>query len=137
MNTTTNNKMVEITYNGLNFTLDFTKKGVPDVYFKGKLLRPIFNRKLGRNHFSICLPKAEYEGYPGTYISANGYGVIYHVFCYRLIAAGMEKLRTGEFDYEKFKGMQVDHIDSCSNNDNPSNLRWTTRKRNNSRKHAR
>lgn len=33
--------------------------------------------------------------------------------------------------------MHIDHADNDSTNDNPSNLRITTRKKNNSRKHAR
>ena len=133
---TTDNKIVEITYNGFNFTVDFTKKGVPSIYYNGKLLKPTLNKKLNRSHVTLSLP-LELMGRPGLYICANGYECLYHIYTYRLIAAAMEKRRTGEFDYEKFKDLQVDHIDGNSSNDTPSNLRWTTRKRNNSRKMAR
>lgn len=132
----TNEKVVEVTYNGFTFTVDFTKRGVPDVYYNGKLLRPIINKKLNRNHYSLVLPLS-YKDWPGVSISGNKYCYLYHVYCYRIIAAGMEVLKNGSFDYEKFKGMQVDHVDGNPSNDNPSNLRWMTRKRNNSRKMAR
>lgn len=42
-----------------------------------------------------------------------------------------------DFDYDYYKNLQVDHIDSCSTNDAPENLRWVSRKFNNSTKHSR
>lgn len=131
-----NNKVVEITYNNLKFTVDFTKRGVPAVYYEGKLLEPHLNKNLNRYYFNIYLGKNIDFEVPGVHTSKNGYAW-YNVYQYRIVAAGMEMLRTGEFDYEKFKGLQCDHINNNSSDDKPSNLRLTTRKRNNSRKHAR
>lgn len=90
MNTTTNtnDKIVEITYNGFNFTVDFTKKGVPGIYYNGKRLKPTLSKKLNRNHVTLSLP-LEFMGKPGIYVSSNGYGCLYHIYTYRLIAAAM------------------------------------------------
>lgn len=132
----TNNKTVTINYSGMDFTLDFSKKGVPAIYYKGELLKASYNKSLKRWYIQVYLG-TDYEGIQGAYRHCKWNVGYYSTPRYRLVAAGMEKLRTGEFDYAKFKGMQVDHIDNNPENDTPSNLRWTTRKRNNRRKNAR
>lgn len=93
-----NNKVVEINYNNLRFTVDFTKRGVPDVYYNGKLLIPYFNRKLNRYYFNIYLGKITNFGVSDLYTNKDGY-TWYNVYQYRIVAAGMEMLRTGKFDY--------------------------------------
>ena len=132
----TNDKTVTINYAGLDFTLDFSKRGVPEIYCRGELLKPSYNKPLNRWYIQVYLGK-DYASVFGAHKHAKWDVGYYSTPRYRLVAAGMEKLRNGEFDYEKFKGMQVDHIDNNPQNDVPSNLRWTTRKRNNSRKNAR
>ena len=85
---TTDNKIVEITYNGFNFTVDFTKKGVPGIYYNGKRLNPTLSKKLNRNHVTISLP-LEFKGKPGIYVCSRGYYCLFHIYTYRLIAAAM------------------------------------------------
>ena len=119
--------MKTITYNDIEFTVDGT-----DVYHEGKLVKAYLNRKLNRWYLSVYLGK-NWEGIKGArYISK--WGVAYYtVPRYRIIAAA----NTPDYTYEKYKGLQVDHIDGDPSHDVKSNLRWTTRKRNNSRKMAR
>ena len=82
------NKQVTITYAEMEFTIDFSKRGIPSIYHNGKLLKPIHNKKLNRYHFSISLPKEMVGVVPGTHLSSNGYGAIWHEYRYRLVAAG-------------------------------------------------
>lgn len=130
-------KLITVTYNGLEFTVDFTKRGVPDIYHDGKLLKPTFNQYVKRWYVHAYLG-SEWSKTPGATAHCQrknlGY---YNVPRYRIVCAALVKMRTGEFNYEEYRHMECDHIDGDSTNDNPSNIRFTTRKRNNSRKMAR
>ena len=109
--------MKTIIYNNLELTVD----GM-DVYYKGKLIKPSYHKTLKRWYLTIYLGKL-----------GDGKYNYYTVPRYRIIAAANDP----NYDYDTYKDLQVDHIDNCSSNDHPSNLRFTTRKFNNSRKHAR
>lgn len=122
-----NNKIVTVNYANLDFTVDFTKRGIPEVSCLGKTLKPIFNRKLSRYHYSIYLTNEQAEKVPGSSRLANGYGAMLHVYRYRIISAALEVLHGKPFNYEEFSKMQTDHIDNDPTNDNPSNLRIVTR----------
>lgn len=51
------NKTVTINYSGMDFTLDFSKKGVPAIYYKGELLKASYNKSLKRWYIQVYLGK--------------------------------------------------------------------------------
>ena len=57
----TGEMVVTINYSGLDFTLDFTKKGIPAIYYKGELLKASYNKSLKRWYIQVYLG-ANYEG---------------------------------------------------------------------------
>ena len=119
-----NKNIKTINYKGIEFQID----GM-DIYHNGKLLKPMLNKNLNRYYINVYLGKdKKWE----KYFNKNGYAYIY-IPRYRLIAASL----VDDFDYDYYKNLQVDHIDSCSTNDEPENLRWVSRKFNNSTKHSR
>lgn len=119
--------MKKIIYNNIEFAVE----GM-DVYHDGKLLKPQLNKKLNRWYLTVYLGK-NWKDVKGAMVREK-WGVAYFtVPRYRIIAAA----NTPDYTYEKYKGLQVDHIDGDPSHDVPSNLRFTTRKRNNSRKMAR
>lgn len=87
MNTNTKNKVVEIKYAGLDFTVDFSKKGIPSIWHNGKLLKAILNKRLNRYHFSVCVPRELVGVVPQTHFTSNGYSGVWHEYRYRLVAA--------------------------------------------------
>lgn len=51
----TGEMVVTINYSGLDFTLDFSKKGIPEIYYKGKLLNASYNKPLKRWYIQVYL----------------------------------------------------------------------------------
>lgn len=98
-------------YNGEKFTVDSETLAIE---MNGQTLKPYFNKQVNRYYVSY----------------KDNTGASKFVPRARIICKAFHP-------NANYQSLQTDHIDSNSANDNPSNLRWATRKENNSTEHAR